>query len=50
MVIKYLSVGQMSKFIYQQVALNVLFQMRYDSILNSKKHPNDSQRAESDES
>ena len=35
MIIKYLSVGQLSKFIYQQVALNVLFQMRYDSLLNS---------------
>ena len=37
MVIKYLSVGQMSKFIYQQIALDVLFQMRYDSLPKSNR-------------
>ena len=46
MVIKYLSVGQMSKFIYQQIALDVLFQMRYDSLPNSNKQPSDSLKAE----
>ena len=35
MTIKYLSVGQMSRFIYQQIALDVLFQMRYNSLPNS---------------
>ena len=30
MTIKYLSVGQMSRFIYQQIAFDVLFQMRYN--------------------
>ena len=45
MIIKYLSVGQWTWFLYQQVALNLLFQMRYNSILNSKKHPNDGQRS-----
>ena len=44
MVRKYLSVGQISKFIYQQIALDVLFQMRYGSLLNSNKQPSDSQR------
>ena len=46
MTIKYLSVGQMSRFIYQQIALDVLFQMRYNSLPNSNKQPNDSLRAE----
>ena len=46
MVRKYLSVGQISKFIYQQIALDVLFQMRYGSLLNSNKQPSDSLRAE----
>ena len=46
MVIKYLSVGQESWFSYQQVALDVLFQMRYDSMHNSKKKPSDRQRGE----
>ena len=45
MTIKYLSVGQMSRFIYQQIALDVLFQMRYGSLLNSKKQQSDSLRA-----
>ena len=46
MIIKYLSVGLWSWFSYQQVALNVLFQMRYGSLLNSNKQPSDSLRAE----
>ena len=46
MIIKYLSVGQWSWFLYQQVTLNVLFQMRYDSMPYSKKQPSDRQRAE----
>ena len=46
MIIKYLSVGQLSWFLYQQVALNVLFQMRYDSMHKSKRQPSDRQRAE----
>ena len=46
MVRKYLSVGQISKFIYQQIALDVLFQMRYGSLLNSNKQPSDSLWAE----
>ena len=46
MTIKYLSVGQMSRFIYQQIALDVLFQMRYNSLPNSNKQPNDSLKAE----
>merc|ERR1711994_262734 len=46
MVIKYLPVDQMSRFIYQQIALDVLFQMRYDSFPNSNKQPSDSLRAE----
>ena len=46
MVIKYLSVGQISRFLYQQIALDVLFQMRYDSFPNSNKQPNDSLKAE----
>ena len=46
MVRKYLSVDQISKFIYQQIALDVLFQMRYGSLLNSNKQPSDSLRAE----
>ena len=36
----------MSKFLYQQIALDVLFQMRYDSLHNSNKQPCDSLRAE----
>ena len=32
---KYLSVGPYSKSLYQQIALNVLFQMRYGSLVNS---------------
>ena len=35
MVIKYLSVGHMSRFLYQQIALDVLFQMRNGSLPNS---------------
>ena len=35
---------QQSYFSYQQVALNPLFQMRYDSLANSKKQRSDSQR------
>ena len=31
MTIKCLSFGQISRFIYQQIALHVLFQMRYNS-------------------
>ena len=46
MIIKYLSVGQWTWFLYQQVALNVLFQMRYESIPNSTKQPIDSLKAE----
>ena len=44
MIIKYLSVGQISKFIYQQIALDVLFQMRYGSLVNSDKWPNGKQK------
>ena len=44
MIIKYLSVGLWSWFSYQQVALNVLFHMRYDSMPYSKKQPSDRQR------
>ena len=47
MIIKYLSVGLQSWFSYQQVALNPLFQMRYDSLPNSEKQPSDSQRGSS---
>ena len=46
MIIKYLSVGLWSWFSYQQVALNVLFQMGYDSLPNSNKQPSDSLKAE----
>ena len=46
MTIKYLSVGQMSRFIYQQIALDVLFQMRYNSLPNSDKQPSNRLRAE----
>ena len=46
MVRKYLSVGQISKFIYQQIALDVLFQMRYGSLPNSNKQPSDSLKSE----
>ena len=35
MTIKYLSVGQWSWFLYQQVALNALSQIRYDGLPNS---------------
>ena len=44
MIIKYLSVGLQSWFSYQQVALIILFHMRYDSMLYSKKQPSDSPR------
>ena len=44
MITKYLSVGQWSWILYQQVALDALFQMRYGSLPNSKKQPSDSQR------
>ena len=44
MVRKYLSDGQITRFLCQQIALDVLFHMRYDNIPNSKKHPNDRQR------
>ena len=46
MVIKYLSVGQMSRFLYQQIALDVLFQMRYGSLHNSNKEQSVSLKAE----
>ena len=46
MIIKYLSVGHGSWFWNQQVTLNVLFQMRYDSMHKSKRQPSDRQRAE----
>ena len=36
----------MTRFLYQQIALDVLFQMRYDSLPNSNKQPCDSLRAE----
>ena len=36
----------MSTFLYQQIALDVLFQMRYDSLPNSNKQPSDSLKAE----
>ena len=50
MVIKYLSVNIISYHTtsvdsYQQVALIILFQMKYDSTFNSKKQPNDSPRS-----
>ena len=45
MIIKYLSVGLQSWFLYQQEALNLLFQMRYDSLPNSNKQPSDRQKA-----
>ena len=45
MIIKYLSVGLQSWFSYQQVALNLLFQMRYDSLPNSNKQPSDRHKA-----
>ena len=40
---KYLSVGPYSKSLYQQIALNVLFQMRYGSLVNSDIWSNDMQ-------
>ena len=46
MIIKCPSVGLESWFSYQQVALNVLFQMGYDSLPNSNKQPSDSLKAE----
>ena len=46
MVMKYLSGGQISEFIYQQITWDVLFQMRYGSLLNSNKQPSDSLWAE----
>ena len=46
MIIKYLSVGLQSWFSYQQVALNLLFQMRYDSLPNSNQQPSDRLRAQ----
>ena len=46
MVIKYLSVGLIIWLKYQQIALDVLFQMRYDSLLNSNKQSSDSLKAE----
>ena len=33
---------EIQKIFYQQVAQNLLFQMRYDSLFNSKKWPSDS--------
>ena len=45
MMIKYLSVGLQTWFSYQQVALNLLFQIRYDSLPNSHKHLSDMQKA-----
>ena len=36
----------MSRFLYQQIALDVLFQMRYDSLPNSNKQPCDRMKAE----
>ena len=44
MIIKYLSVGLQTWFLYQQVALSLLFQMRYDSLLNYEEQQHDSQR------
>ena len=45
-IIKYVSVGQMTRFLYQQIALDVLFQMRYVNLPNSNKQPSDSLKAE----
>ena len=45
MIIKYLSGGLQSWFSYQQVALGLLFQMRYDSMSNSNKQTSDRQKA-----
>ena len=45
MIIKYLSVGLQSWFSYQQVALKVLFQMRYISLSNSNWQPSDRLKA-----
>ena len=36
----------MSRFLYQQIALDVLFQMRYGSLPNSNKQPSDSLKSE----
>ena len=44
MIIEYLSVGLQTRFLYQQLALSLLFQMRYDSLYNSEKQPSDNQR------
>ena len=46
MIIKYLSVGQVTRFHYQEIALDVLFHMRYESIPNSNKQLSDSLKAE----
>ena len=32
---------EIQKFFYQQVAQNLLFQIRYDGLFNSKKWPSD---------
>ena len=36
----------MSTFLYQQIALDVLFKMRYDSMPNSIRQPSESLKAE----
>merc|ERR1712117_10564 len=36
----------MPAFLYQQIALDVLFQMRYDSLPNSLRQPSESLKAE----
>ena len=36
----------MTAFLHQQIALDVLFQMRYDSLPNSNKQPCDRMKAE----
>ena len=36
----------MSTFLYQQIAPDVFFQMRYDSLLNSNKQLSDRMKAE----
>ena len=46
MIIKYLSVGVWSRLSYHQVALNVLFHMRYNSMPYSKNQPSNRQNAE----
>ena len=42
MLVKYIFVIQLSIFFNQQIAQSPLFQMRYDSLLNSKKLPGNS--------